>query len=293
MSSSISVNEPTQNELANVGVAIQKLWDLDHNRLKPGEDYAINLPMPQERGENVSTPLFQFVSKESIQIPTIKYFCALLDNYIPQTGIAEKVNPSELKENAQFIKEVMKTAPMMYTYKYLVAKGVLKASYYEFEAKLNKLWFDMYARQGRSGDSSAFEHVFLGEIRGDEAKAFHNWICLYFYEKAGKFDYKSFVPMKEGNRRLVTPDGTEQIISIRFAFQGYEKSFSTSFIGTSPEFEISLYTLLFLLGREDTKVTLDDINANIKLYNFYEKNDREKKNRLLGSAFPMILGPTA
>ncbi|CAG8477374.1 9756_t:CDS:2 [Diversispora eburnea] len=250
MSSSISVDEPTQNELANLSVAIQKLWDLDHNRLKPG-------------GENVTISLFQFVSKQSFQIPTIKYFCALLDNYIPQTGIAEKVDNSELKENSQFIKEVMKTAPMKYAYK----------------AKLIKLWFDMYARQGHSGDSSAFEHVFLGEVRDGEAKAFHNWIAIYFYEKAGKFDYKSFVPMKEGNRRLITVS--------------YEKTFSTSFIGTSPEFEISLYTLLFLLGREDTRVTLDDININLKLYNFYERSDREKKNRLLGSAFPMILGPTA
>ncbi|CAG8617942.1 17628_t:CDS:2 [Acaulospora morrowiae] len=277
--------EPTQQELSDVRIAIQKLWDLDSNRLKPGVDYAINLPMPHGRNENVKVPLFKYVTDRAGKIPTFKCFYALLDNYIPQTGIAEKLDTAELKENEQFLKAALATAPMIY---YLKSKGTFRGSISDFEAELNKIWFNFYRREGVK-DSSAFEHVFLGEVRDGEAKAFHNWITFYFNEKAGKIDYESFIPMKEGNNRLVTPDGTEQIITLRFSFEGARKPFSTSFIGTSPEFEFGLYTLLYLLERDDTKVTLDGINLNIKIYPFHERGGHGV--RLLGSAFPMIIGP--
>lgn len=35
--------QPTQEELNDLSAAAQKLWDLDDNRLIPGEDYEINL----------------------------------------------------------------------------------------------------------------------------------------------------------------------------------------------------------------------------------------------------------
>jgi poly(U)-specific endoribonuclease len=46
---------------------------------------------------------------------------------------------------------------------------------------LTSLWFDLYGRGGNSSCSSAFEHVFVGEIKGrgqgeSEASGFHNWI---------------------------------------------------------------------------------------------------------------------
>ena len=48
---------------------------------------------------------------------TYKAFKNLLDNYIPQVGIPEKVDANELRENATFIKEVMDTVPMLYVHK--------------------------------------------------------------------------------------------------------------------------------------------------------------------------------
>lgn len=116
--------------------------------------------------------------------------------------------------------------------------------------------------------------------------AFHNWITLYFYEKAKKFDYKSFVPIRRQNND--DQSVSERVINLRFSFEGFDKSFSTSFMGTTPEFEVSLYTLLFLCKRQNTRVTLDDIHLNIRVYDFYERSDTSRENRLLGSAFPMI-----
>ena len=48
----------------------------------------------------------------------------------------------------------------------------------------------------RDFDSSAFEHVFVGEIKdqGDDDKVmgFHNWLQIYLQEKKGVLDYMGF-----------------------------------------------------------------------------------------------------
>jgi len=82
----------------------------------------------------------------------------------------------------------------------------------------------MYRRAGAGGDSSAFEHVFLGEIDHNQAKgkprclhsnnfapfliltcdhldlAFHNWINFYVCEQNGTMKYEGIVP-ERGSRR--------------------------------------------------------------------------------------------
>ena len=46
-------------------------------------------------------------------------------------------------------------------------------------------------------DSSAFEHVFVGETRNRaEVIGFHNWIQFYLQEKRGLVDYKGFFPSR-------------------------------------------------------------------------------------------------
>lgn len=52
---------------------------------------------------------------------------------------------------------------------------------YEDMKMLTSLWFDLCGRGGRSSSSSAFEHVFVGEIKEQRqgeivVSGFHNWI---------------------------------------------------------------------------------------------------------------------
>ncbi|CAG8459850.1 928_t:CDS:2 [Ambispora gerdemannii] len=154
--------KPTERELGNIEVALTKLWELDHNRLEPGRD------------------------------PTFKAFYAILDNYIARTGIPEVVDSVEIYENDVFIRESLKTAPMQYVFQYLVAKRKIKNNQNEFRGLLNNLWFHMYRREVK-GDSSGFEHVFLGEVRNEQAIAFHNWINFYYNEKKGMLRYEGYV----------------------------------------------------------------------------------------------------
>ncbi|CAG8700758.1 7510_t:CDS:2 [Ambispora leptoticha] len=246
-------NKPTEQELHNIKAALTKLWQLDHNRLEPGRDYEINLPIfhddhhGHDGHKEHGLRLFASVDPEVFKRPTFRAFWAILDNYIPQTGIPEVVDEEELRENRTFIRESMKTAPMQYVFHYLVTRGIIKNNQDEFQKSLNKIWFDMYRREGLKADSSAFEHVFLGEIREGHA-----------------------------------------LVPIRFTSQGAPKKFSTSFIGTSPEFEFALYSLLFLLEREDTEFVVHDIRVNIKVYPLKQDGVRR-----IGSGFPEIHGYVA
>ncbi|CAG8552356.1 7319_t:CDS:2 [Scutellospora calospora] len=272
-----NVPDPTHDELSKIGLALQKLWELDRNRLEPGVD-RVDIKN-HEYGtvheideHHASKPLFNHVDRKVNNIPTYKFFYALLDNYIPQTGIPEVVDDHELKENIRFIKACLETGPMLYAFKYLKSKGAVKGTIEDFEKELHKIWFHMYRREGYGEDSSAFEHVFLGEVRNGEAKAFHNWITFYFYEKVGRMSFESLIPLKEGHHKHVNPSGNEHVILLRFSFEGAKKPFSTSFIGTSPEFELAMYTMLFLLNHSNTHVVLDDANLNIKIYPFNQNN---------------------
>jgi poly(U)-specific endoribonuclease len=74
-----------------------------------------------------------------------------------------------LEENRAFIKACLETSPMIYTFNYIKAKNKFKGSKADFEKQLHKIWFDLYRREGED-DSSAFEHVFVGEVRDGEAK---------------------------------------------------------------------------------------------------------------------------
>lgn len=127
--------------------------------------------------------LFTRLSEDVLRKPTISRFCSLLDNYNPHEGYKEQVTSQEKQEQAAFIEEICRTAPIKYLYKYLCAKGVVSEDFQEFKRLLTSLWFELYGRGGTSGCSSAFEHVFVGEIknRGEQSvSGFHNWLQVRF-----------------------------------------------------------------------------------------------------------------
>ena len=55
------------------------------------------------------------------------------------------------------------------------------------------------------------------------------------------------------------------------------------FIGTSPEFELALYTLCFLAGQEENIVQVGDYEVKIKVYRISSKYGDK-----VGSAYPEV-----
>lgn len=58
---------------------------------------------------------------------------------------------------------------------------------------LNKIWFTVYSRGHKKLGSSAFEHVFLGEIKRDEVSGFHNWIYFGNQEDNKNLNYLGYL----------------------------------------------------------------------------------------------------
>lgn len=273
--------EPSQNELNDLSQACNKLWELDYNRLTPGKDYEIDCgegKKTYQKQDMAEGSLFTRLSQDVLRKPTISRFCSLLDNYNPHEGYKEQVTSQEKQEQAAFIEEICRTAPIKYLHNYLCKKGIVSQDYGEFKGLLTSLWFDLYGRGGTSSCSSAFEHVFVGEIksRGEESvSGFHNWLQFYMEEAKGRVDYQGYIfPRRRGE----TPDSETQLLTIQFEWNGVLKSVSSTMIGVSPEFEIALYTLCFFMGGEDNHVELGPYYVNIKCYHLGNK---------LGSAFPV------
>mmetsp|Transcript_22199 Transcript_22199/g.37160 ORF Transcript_22199/g.37160 Transcript_22199/m.37160 type:complete len:409 (-) Transcript_22199:1567-2793(-) len=283
---------PTDEELADLSLACDKLWQLDAHRLVPDVDYVLNLQRGKksyDRDDVAIEPLFSFVDEAALAKPTYAAFVALLDNYSAKTGIKEVVTREELEENRKFLELLMDTAVMQYTHRYLLSTHKTKASTREqFINELNDLWFGLYSRKAHN-DSSGFEHVFLGEIKDDQIVGFHNWIRIYLEEKNNRtFDYRGYIKPRRRGCHNSQPHSQEQLVTIQFEWQGAMKNVSSSLIGTSPEFEVALYTLCFYSGQNEDDVRLGPYRAKITCYT-WPAHPRHGQKVYIATSFPSEL----
>ena len=150
----------------------------------------------------------------------------------------------------------------------------------DFVQLLYKIWFQLYSRskgcdnnssgsssndgngdENRTGPkgkrskkvygSSGFEHVFVGEIRKSKVIGFHNWIQFYRQEQAGKLDYRGTI-----RNSGIGTSGTTPLLTYNLRWKGAEKPVGSSLLGVSPEFELALYTMVFLLGSTNDNILL-------------------------------------
>ena len=271
--------------------AAQHLWDVDYNRVNHGEDYTVNVQggkKPWYKGDEADYPLFSSVNTTTLRSrATYRTFVALLDNYIAETGVSERVTDSERREIREFLDAIMNTAPMQYCHKYCHAHkpDVVPASLSGFKKLLQKIWFDLY-RRNRNGrnDSSGFEHVFVGEIKDGKVSGMHNWIQLYLEERKGDLDYQGYIKPK--SRNDAPTDGDDRILTLQFLWKGVPKSVGSSFMGTSPEFEMAIFTLCFLAGEEENVVVINTGEGEeyeVKIKCFTMARDK------IGTSFPEAL----
>ncbi|KAL5554568.1 hypothetical protein UlMin_041969 [Ulmus minor] len=239
--------EPSREELADLSQACNKLWELDTNRLVPGKDYESDSSegkkvFPRKkvflRDNMAGWNLFSWLSEDIFKKPSFSRFCSLLDNYNPNQGSKEVVTSEERQEQAAFIEEISRTAPIKYPHKYISSKGIVSENYQEFKRMMTSLWFDRYGRGSTSGSSFGFEHIFVGEIKEHGEQEIS--------EAKGRVYYQGYIfPRRRGN----TPD-----------------SETHTSVGVSPEFEVALYTICFYDGGEDNHIQLGPYSVNIKCY---------------------------
>jgi len=264
--------------------AVQTLWRLDSNRLTPHKDYEMDVQSskhPCHKGDAADEPLFTHVNRQVFQRPTFKAFQALLDNYSAYTGDEEEVSSRELRENREFLKAIMETAPMKYCHQFCLAKEAefggkpIPENETDFRNVINSIWFKLYSRSGGGRrakmDSSGFEHVFVGEVKNGKVSGFHNWIMFWLEERKGNIDYRGYIKPKSRYSNAET-NNDDPVLTLQFSWNGVEKFVGTNFIGVSPEFEMALYTMAFLSGEEENEVTLDTggefFDLNVKCHKY-------------------------
>ncbi|XP_072219964.1 uridylate-specific endoribonuclease C-like [Leuresthes tenuis] len=267
-----------------------QLWRLDTNRLRPGTDYNISLQGRAgyvAQGSNyardrASAPLFSHVNEEKLKkIETYAHFINLLDNYEMSTGVSETVTSEELKENKLFIDAIVETDVMKCAHDYLVRKGQSPSDPAQFKRQLFDIWFRLYHRDRSGGeDSCGFEHVFVGETKfGHEITGLHNWVQFYLQEKHGNIDYKGY----KARDNKDTPDEDDHVLNLQFSWKGLVKPIGGSFIGVSPEFEVALFTIIFLMSTEkmtSVKVKVDEYMLELVVY---------RHGRSIGTSYPKLL----
>ncbi|XP_056149268.1 poly(U)-specific endoribonuclease-C-like [Lampris incognitus] len=280
-------SEGVNQELSEV---LNELWRLDANRLKPGTDYTIS---PQGRagyvahGSNYASdraraPLFTYVNEDKLKsIKTYAYFISLLDNYEMSTGVSEKVTREELKENHLFLDAILETDVMKCAHKYLVSKGQSPSDQMQFKRQLYDTWFRLYHRDRSGGeDSCGFEHVFVGETKyGREIMGLHNWVQFYLQEKLDHVDYKGY----KARSNKSTPDEDDHVLNLQFSWKGLVKPLGGSFIGVSPEFEVAIFTIVFLMSTEkmtSVVVKVDEYVLELIVY---------RHGRSIGTSYPKLL----
>ncbi|KRY00287.1 Elongation factor Ts, mitochondrial [Trichinella pseudospiralis] len=185
--------------------------------------------------------LVKYVSPEALQLPSVRALFDLAKYYTPQLGIKEDETAEKMQKIEAFLDEVMKSNVIKLLVNHFKLAGFQEANTIdEFRKWIKKKWFTTYARRNEEGinDSSLFEHFFFGETVEDEEKVLglHYWLRYVLLESEGQITYLGY-KMKEA----------ESYATVAYKWNGYRKDSGTMLLRTTPEFEIALFSIGYLL----------------------------------------------
>ncbi|XP_026163043.1 uridylate-specific endoribonuclease A [Mastacembelus armatus] len=228
-----------------------------------------------------SGPLYRYVDEEALfSRPTYAALLAVLDNYHRMTGQAEDFSPQQLAEQDTFLKETMSNTKLgRELFAFLYTKGIY-SSEEEFIQDLKMMWFGLYSRNNKKMDSSGFEHVFAGEVKGGKVSGFHNWIQFYLLEKRGVLNYYSH---SFDGPWATYPDA----MGMQFMWDGYFKQIGSAVIGSSPEFDLAIYSLCYITrpGKQ-CHLSLGGNELTVQTYT-WENSFYGNGKKFIASAFPV------
>ncbi|XP_069942383.1 uridylate-specific endoribonuclease D-like isoform X1 [Cherax quadricarinatus] len=260
----------SNNELKQL---TEELLTLDTGILQPSVSHQGHTSA-SATGDSASHPLIANVPREAVAKTTVQRMQRLLDNYEPRTTSTEVQTADELAEENSFLDAVMQTPLMKRLETFLQQKNLIRGG---LRSTLKDIWFTLYRRGGRHVGSSGFEHVFVGELKDGKVAGFHNWLNFRKEELEGDLDYKGFI-------RFIDLNGKGQIVKLRFEWLNEAKPVGTVFIGTTPELEMALYTLCFLVRPDSScQVQLAGKKFSIQTWTFTSGG-----KKVIGSAYPNI-----
>uniref|UniRef100_A0A5S6QQV6 Endoribonuclease n=1 Tax=Trichuris muris TaxID=70415 RepID=A0A5S6QQV6_TRIMR len=219
----------------DISKIMEMLQMADVNAAGPN-DTAFNYQKHRSKGSAIEK-FIPFVSRSYLAKPTVAALVNLMNMYEPQVGAPERTGTFKQQKIDHFLDEVLKTEVMKLLKQFLRWCGLIAASSdVNFKKWMKDLWFAEYARRRKAVDSSAFEHVFMGEIEGDKVLGLHNWIRFGYLEAKGVLDYKGFIMERQ-----------DSVATIEFTWNGKNKPVGGMLLGSSPEFDMAAATICSLL----------------------------------------------
>ena len=82
---------------------------------------------------------------------------------------------------------------------------------------------------------------------------------------------------------VLQPDEDDHVLNLQFSWKGLVKPIGGSFIGVSPEFEVALFTIIFLMSTDkmtSVVVKVDEYVLELVVY---------RHGRSIGTSFPKLL----
>jgi len=220
------------------------MWKKAVNNLVVGNELTVNIP-------NSHVQLFKtkLASGPKLNQDEFRSFKELLAAYVwednPHAPFQRRIRPNangllfDLARN-NFLKVIIRPGgPIEEAYNYLRRKGLLPtvANLANFEAKLQDIWFR----------HRGFQHTFVGdkwEYHWIAYSGFHNWF-QFRSEQANPPGRIANVNIPPGNFNGNTEPPFMSLLE--FNWNGYLKNGGSSmFVGTSPAFEIALYSVCFI-----------------------------------------------
>ncbi|CAD5229362.1 unnamed protein product [Bursaphelenchus okinawaensis] len=268
---------------ADIKDIAQKMRDSDTEKPNFCEFY-IDYQGHYDGGESdyASQSLTKWIRPQVLQQPSYKALLDLVPYFNPQTGVAEDASPAKVTKQRAFIMAVFNSGP----FKQLI--DVLRKSNHPFakspdtlKQAMYDMWFGTFSRARGKQDSSAFEHVFLGEAKNGEVSGMHNWVVINQLEndEKNKLNYRGFIIKR-----------ADIIASANFKWGNLVKPTGSFLMGTSPAFDFSLLSMCFLARRgKGTKceTVIDGCPVNVQSYDL-SQNGKD----FIGTVYPEP-GPSA
>ncbi|XP_044169289.1 poly(U)-specific endoribonuclease-B-like isoform X2 [Acropora millepora] len=250
------------------GTVCQDMWNKAVNTL--------NIPSELEVASTGSTaPLFHVkgTGTGKIHQPVFVKIKELLDTYFGTGDTNTKAT--------EFIDTI--TVPgtaIEIAFKYLQRVGIVDntKTLDQFKPILRKPWFDEYKKPGPGKKHSGFEHVFVGDLEGTQFKGFHNWYQFLLEQNASKISNVND-PTFKGSTQPAFMSG------LRFKWRGATKRAASSlFVGTSPAFDLALFTVCFMQFKGDTcSCNIGTSTITVQTYAASGHSD------LIATAYPAIV----
>ncbi|KAH8417159.1 hypothetical protein KR222_005192 [Zaprionus bogoriensis] len=243
--------------------------------------YKVNLQGKTSSGardDRAQQPLFELHNDLLVREAnsTTALLQRLFNNYELDVSVPDQVTAEHEQEQLDFLRAVMNTRVMKLSMRFLAKRGIVSEEYDDQLKLLQELWFTPYSRGKGIVGSSSFEHVFMAELRDQTVLGMHNWLYFAEQEQQGHVDYKGWI------KRADTGRPNQLAVSLRMSFYGVQKPFNGFLLGTSPELDLSLYTVCFLAtpNKEPCDIQLGKARLSIvsHVWNW-------KGKRLIGTSY--------